>query len=131
MRLAPTLFRPSRSLATVATGPLDAPKGEAGSEGYALLADLQGGGPDVNPELTGHAKQHVYDEMRKTDPTIKSLLWFFQLPIRSANWVSSRAPTTPSPASSVTSSPGTSASTTTSARWSSRGNRRSRRASRC
>lgn len=59
---------------------------EAGADGESWLRDVIGGGPDVNPELTGSAKFAVYDEMGKTDPSIKSLLMFIGLPIRSAVW---------------------------------------------
>lgn len=59
---------------------------EAGADGESWLRDVIGGGPDVNPDLTGSAKFAVYDEMAKTDPGIKSLLLFVGLPIRSAVW---------------------------------------------
>lgn len=64
----------------------DPPKGEAGADGDSWLLDLVGGGPDVNPELTGRAKFLVYDEMRKTDASVKSMLMFLKLPIRAAVW---------------------------------------------
>lgn len=60
--------------------------GEAGADGDSWLLDLLGGGPDVNPELTGIAKFFVYDEMRKTDASVKSTLLFRKLPIRAAHW---------------------------------------------
>ncbi|MDQ5822051.1 MAG: hypothetical protein M3540_11480 [Actinomycetota bacterium] len=86
MRLAATLFRPSRSYAAGSGRGGDAPRGEAGSAADSYLADLMVGGPDVNPELTGTAKFEVYDEMRKTDPSVKSLLMYQKLPIRAAKW---------------------------------------------
>lgn len=85
MRFSPTLFR--RSYASAPQGPIDdPPAGEAGSEADSWLADVYGGGPDVNPELSGSAKFAVYDEMRLTDPTIKALLWIPTLSIRGAAW---------------------------------------------
>jgi hypothetical protein len=85
MRLQPTLFR--RSNAAAPAGRIrDPEKGEAGAEAEKWVAELLGGGPDVNPELTGQAKFAVYDEMRKTDPTIKSVLWIPTLTIRAAKW---------------------------------------------
>lgn len=85
MRLRPTLFAPSRQLAQVAAGDLGRPStGETGSDGDYWLADLAGGGPDVNPELSGNQKFHVYDEMSKTDPGVKGLLLLFSLTARSA-----------------------------------------------
>ncbi|HLE99650.1 MAG TPA: hypothetical protein VI540_07100 [Gaiellaceae bacterium] len=85
MRLQPTLFR--RSNAQLPQGPIREPeRGEAGAEAETWVAEILGGGPDVNPELTGSAKFAVYDEMRKTDPTVKSILWIPTLTIRGANW---------------------------------------------
>lgn len=76
-----------RSYADASIGDLTGPpRGEAGAEADDLLADLMGGGPDVNPELTGASKHRVYDEMRKTDPTVKSLLFMPKLAVRSALW---------------------------------------------
>lgn len=89
MRLAltPTLFRPSeRAYGSVPTAALNPPRGEAGADGDQWLNDLFGGGPDVNPELTGAGKWPVYDEMAKTDPSVKSILLFYGLPVRSAAW---------------------------------------------
>lgn len=94
MKFAPTLFR-SRDYAAVPKGGLDPPGGEAGADAESWLADLLGGGPDVNPELTGRAKFQQYDEMRKTDAAVKSLLMFLKLPARSALW--SLDPKTPDP----------------------------------
>lgn len=61
-------------------------RGEAGASVDSWYADIQGGGPDVNPELTGSLKFPVYDEMALTDPTIKSLLLFQALPVIAAVW---------------------------------------------
>jgi len=61
-------------------------RGEAGAEAEALFGDLAGGGPDVNPELTGSAKFAVYEEMSMTDPTVKALFWIPMLSIRGASW---------------------------------------------
>lgn len=60
--------------------------GEAGASSESWYADLIGGGPDVNPELSGSRKFDVFDEMAMTDPTIKALLLFQALPTRSAVW---------------------------------------------
>lgn len=84
MKFAPTFFR---SNAAAPRGPIREPeRGEAGADSEVWLRDLAGGGPDVNPELTGPAKFAVYDEMRKTDPTIKSILWIPKLTISGAGW---------------------------------------------
>lgn len=60
--------------------------GEAGAQSNSWYAEVIGGGPDVNPELTGSAKFRIFDEMALTDPTIKGLLQFWSLPIRAAVW---------------------------------------------
>lgn len=84
MRLTSTLFRAN---ASAPAGRIREPeKGEAGSDSDQWIKDLAGGGPDVNPELSGSEKFLQYDEMRKTDPTIKSIVWVPALVIRSANW---------------------------------------------
>lgn len=84
-RLRSTFF--DRRYSTLPTGTLEpADKGEAGAEGDYWAKDLQGGGPDVNPELSGSRKFEIYDEMALTDPTIKSLLLFQVLPMSAAAW---------------------------------------------
>lgn len=91
MKLLGLEIRPSREDAAVsAVDELDLRKaakpGEYGTDADAWIADYLGGGPDVNPLLTGVKKYEVYDEMRKTDPAIKSLLWLPKLSIRGAKW---------------------------------------------
>lgn len=94
MRLRVTLF--DRGYAdTPAGAPNDPPRGEAGAEGEQWLDQMLGGGPDVNPELTGRAKHRVYEEMRKTDATVKSTLFMPTLTIRSATWGSEPADESP------------------------------------
>lgn len=67
-------------------GELKDPKpGELGMDGEAYQ-DVWLGGPDVNPMLSGQAKYPIYDEMRKTDPAVRSILLMFKLPILSAEW---------------------------------------------
>lgn len=84
MRVSSQFFR---SYATGPSGsPGDPPKGEAGSDGRSWLGDYMGGGPDVNPELTGQAKFDMYDEMAATDASVKGLMMFLLLPCRSAAW---------------------------------------------
>ncbi len=84
MRL--TLFR-GRDYAQAPTGDLTGPdRGEAGADGELWLRDMLQGGPDSNPELSGRRKFLVYDEMRRTDATVKSLLMFYKLTVRSAAW---------------------------------------------
>lgn len=62
------------------------PEGTHGKDGDSWYADVLAGGPDVNPELRGRAKYRVYDEMRKTDASVRSALWLVKLPIRSGLW---------------------------------------------
>lgn len=44
------------------------------------------GGPDINPELSGRSKYPVYREMKTSDAAIRSLVYLYKLPIRSAEW---------------------------------------------
>lgn len=100
MKLQSTFLRPSRSYASTPTGDLTEPdRGEAGADAESWLTDLLGGGPDVNPELHGRAKFEQYDEMRKTDASVKSVLMFLKLPVRSAVW--SLDPANDSPAAAA------------------------------
>jgi hypothetical protein len=79
--------RAPRLFAAAPTGDLKAPPaGEAGADGDSWLENLEAGGPDVNPALSGALKFPEYDAMRKTDPTIKAVLLFQKLPVRSAQW---------------------------------------------
>lgn len=83
-----TLFRSSRrDYATLPLGdPEGPPAGAVGADGESWYDAMLGGGPDVNPELTGSAKFHVYDEMSMTDASVKGMLMYWQLPVRSAVW---------------------------------------------
>lgn len=88
MRLTTTLLRPSRrSYAALPAGdPLEPQAGAVGSDGSGWYDAMVGGGPDVNPELTGSEKFRVYEEMAMTDPSCKALGLLWQLPVRSAVW---------------------------------------------
>jgi hypothetical protein len=61
-------------------------EGTAGKDGDSWYTDVLTGGPDVNPALSGRAKYQAYDEMRKSDASVRSALWMVKLPIRSAVW---------------------------------------------
>lgn len=65
--------------------PADVATGASGVDDSWYM-DVMAGGPDVNPLLSGRAKYEVYNEMRLSDPTVRSCLWMFKLPIRSATW---------------------------------------------
>jgi hypothetical protein len=63
---------------------------------YAVMTGVKGaeaseywlppGGIDTNPDLSGMRKFEVYQEMRLSDPVIRSCLYMYRLPIRSAHW---------------------------------------------
>jgi hypothetical protein len=63
---------------------------------YAAMTGVKGaesseywmppGGIDTNPDLSGPRKWEVYQEMRLSDPTVRSCLYMYRLPIRSAHW---------------------------------------------
>lgn len=87
MRAQITLFRPSRSyVASTGGDPSTPTAGAIGVDGDSWYTQVMGGGPDVNPELTGSQKFDVYSEMAKTDPSIKAMQLFWTLPVRSAVW---------------------------------------------
>ncbi len=78
----------SREMATLPTrSPTETvPTGAVGSDSArSWYADVEAGGPDVNPELMGREKYEVYWEMKLTDPAVRSLVWLYKLPIRSAD----------------------------------------------
>jgi hypothetical protein len=68
--------------------PRSGPEVRGGAYGVddSWYMDLYAGGPDTNPLLSGRAKYEVYEEMRTSDPTVRSVLWMFKLPIRQASW---------------------------------------------
>jgi hypothetical protein len=87
MRARLTLFDTARSYAATSGGDPQGPSaGEAGVDGESWYTHIRGGGPDVNPELTGSAKFDVYSEMAKTETSIKALLMFWSLPVKGAVW---------------------------------------------
>lgn len=60
--------------------------GSMGVAGDQTLTDLYGGGPDINPDLDGRSKFEWYQEMRVSDPAVRSVLYMWKLPIRQATW---------------------------------------------
>jgi hypothetical protein len=62
------------------------PRGEYGSDRDSWVTTYEGGGPDINPILSGWKKYDVYDEMVFTDSTVKALVWMERLPIRGAGY---------------------------------------------
>jgi hypothetical protein len=86
MRFEPTFFN-RRDYATGPGGaPNDPPSGESGVDSESWYSHIRGGGPDVNPELTGSQKFDVYSEMAKTETSIKALQMFWSLPVKAAVW---------------------------------------------
>jgi hypothetical protein len=45
-----------------------------------------GSATETAPELRGRTRFRVFDEMRNSDPIVKSLLWAWKLPVRAAEW---------------------------------------------
>jgi hypothetical protein len=64
------------------------PQGAIGSASpYSIaLQDIYSGGPDINPMLSGRNKFPVYNEMRHTNPAVRSSLWMLKLTNRAASW---------------------------------------------
>lgn len=94
MRARLTLLDSTRDYATATGGaPNDPPSGESGVDAESWYTHIRGGGPDVNPELTGSQKFDVYSEMAKTDTSIKALQMFWSLPVKAAVWgINPKAP---------------------------------------
>jgi len=88
MRARLTLLDSSRNYAAAGSfgDPNGPTSGEAGVDGESWYTHIRGGGPDVNPELTGSQKFDVYSEMAKTDTSIKALQMFWTLPVKAAVW---------------------------------------------
>lgn len=58
---------------------------EWGSTGTIIVGGILSN-VDYNPELTGTARVLVYDQMRKSDATVRAALLAVKLPIMAANW---------------------------------------------
>lgn len=70
-------------------GSAEPPQGEQGSAnsyGKAFHDLIAWGSNDPNPLLAGMGRFPIYDEMRLGNPAIRSALWMFKLPVRSAHW---------------------------------------------
>jgi hypothetical protein len=65
---------------------MDAPAGSVGVDGDSPFTDLVAGGFDRTPEMSGTRKWMTINEMRQTDAMIRSILYMYWLPIRSADW---------------------------------------------
>lgn len=57
-----------------------------GADDVSWYGDLITGGQDPNPLLQGRERYEIFNEMRVSDPTVRSVLWMFKLPIRAADW---------------------------------------------
>lgn len=81
-------YRPEaiQTYATLPAGEASAPTGVAGSDGDSWYYDLYSGGPDTNPALLGYLKYLAFNEMRLSDPAVRSALWLYKLPMRAAHW---------------------------------------------
>lgn len=92
-RFRPAHQRVASQYPTTTYAAADPPTATLGVDDQWLGLQLYlSGGPDINPELTGQFKYPVYDEMRKTNPAVKSTLWMLKQPIRAAEWTIDPAP---------------------------------------
>lgn len=62
------------------------PFGVAGADGPQLYPELIPGGEDLNREWDGRGKYPIIEEMRRTDPCVRSNLMLWKLPILGADW---------------------------------------------
>lgn len=60
--------------------------GSASSYGKGFNELVAWGNGDPNPTLASMARFAVYDEMRRSSAAVRSALWMFKLPVRSAAW---------------------------------------------
>jgi hypothetical protein len=80
----------TRSLAALPAGvgpDLDTPGAASHGSDLPWPISVTGMRPTENPELQGRWKYAIYDDMRWSDPAVKSTLWIYKLPIRSARYV--------------------------------------------
>jgi hypothetical protein len=78
---------PRRAFARVSSSGVNSVRpGSLGGSGETTLTDMYGGGPDINPDLDGRAKFDYFQEMRMSDPAVRSVLYMWKLPIRQATW---------------------------------------------
>lgn len=62
------------------------PQGAVGVDGQSPFADIVAGGFDRTPEMSGSRKWQTINEMRQTDAMIRSILFMYYLPIKSADY---------------------------------------------
>lgn len=62
------------------------PKGVSGADGPQIYDELIAGGEDLNREWDGRGKYPIIEEMRKTDPCVRSNLFMYKGPIVGADW---------------------------------------------
>lgn len=79
MRAFGVEIRPVRQLAS------DVPQGAVGVDGESPFTDLIAGGFDRTPEMSGSRKWQTINEMRQADAMVRSILYMYWLPIRSAD----------------------------------------------
>jgi hypothetical protein len=60
--------------------------GAAGVDGESWYGGLWGDDDETSASLIGGSRYRVYQQMRTSDPAVRSALWMFKLPIRSAQW---------------------------------------------
>lgn len=62
------------------------PQGSVGVDGESPFQDIVAGGFDKTPEMSGTRKWLTINEMRQTDAMIRSILFMYYLPVKSADW---------------------------------------------
>lgn len=92
MRIGPLEISRGRDYVEYAAVPYDRPGSDEVTPGQTVGTD--GDSPfglmqllaDDNPDLQVPNRFFVYNKMRKEDPAVRSALWLYKLPIRSADW---------------------------------------------
>lgn len=79
----------TRSLAALPPGigpDMDTPSASSHGSDAPWPISMVGMRPTENPEMQGRFKYAIYDDMRWSDPAVKSTLWIYKLPMRSARY---------------------------------------------
>lgn len=86
MRVGSLEIARRRDLAAAPEGPIDEPStGSLGTDA-ASMYNLVGLRQNENPEMQGKLRFALFDEMRWSDPTVKSSLWLYKLPMRAGDY---------------------------------------------
>lgn len=76
----------ARAMAALPTGDDSLASALASGSDWPWTVSYVGLRPTENPELMGKTKYFVFDDMRWSDPAVKSTLWLYKLPIKAGDY---------------------------------------------